>query len=769
MKRPAIQTALAALILIIVILPRVSVSQFPSEVSSRLDEFGGDKLNRCPQGGTGAFYVYKDPNSHHWWFCDPAGNRFITNAVQNIDPYAGGGGEWWRYAAKRYGQTQVDYQLIGRELDRIRSIGFNTVGEDPSVLALPFRTSSGPGNPTKLPTLLMVHPSLGYKGIGCDCPFHDTLSITGPAFTGWRPAGFPDVWDPGWARRAYFRDLTRQNMWFGANVLKSFQDLDRSAYYLGTVMEDSDQVLGFKGTNPDAVNDAWFFAVDPPRQMWSGRFGVLYSDPVMHGKEELSEWLQGKADPMPIKSISRVNNTVTVTFEKCGFDGVPSGPCSRTNYQPFGLNEVVNVSGVSETSFNAKGFKVVSQTADSMRYQQTGPDSSSEGGLVTSGLGYTLQTLNAAWGSRYSTLGSSGTVVSNETIGQGDGQNTTFSHELSHQPVDIWSIAVTVGDKIEGGDCPWFDNTPWQFKNVYPNDCGKGGAPGTGVIQGIPDRSDIGGGSIDYRSGKMTISFRRAPKAGTNIRVSYYYGGWPRDLSRGTGLLDEDGTSPWMPSFAAMRAASDSPAKQTNLEKDLNQFLNHVAQRYFSVLVGAIHAAVPHHLVFGPDFMGPYDHAPLLVQAGQYADALIMGETQDSRQFELQPHAYDLAQKPFVFSEFILGNPDSDTPRPCAAADRGNGCLPTQVQRGQVYNKRWTTYFDSRGSDGSGFMVGWTWWCLFDSKTENENYGLESLRGNLYDGVEATRKNGESANYGDFVDSVRAANLYWLKAGATSP
>lgn len=756
------------ILFLLFLLPITVVAQFPTQVASLLDEFGGDRLASCPGGATGAFYLYKDTASHHWWFCDPSGNRFIVNAVQDIDPYSGGGGEWWKYALQRYGLAQVDYNLIGRELDRIRSIGFNTVGEDPSVLALPFKTSTGPGNPTKLPVLYMVHPSLGYKGIGCDCPFHDTLSITGPAFNGWRPAGFPDVWDPGWARRAYFSDLTKQNMWFGPNVLKSFQELDESPYYLGTVIEDSDQVLGFKGVKPDPPNDAWFAAVDPPRQVWSGRFGVAYSDPVIHAKQEFADWLQGKADPMPIKSIARLNSIVTVTFEKCGFDGVPSGPCSTTNYQPFGLNEVVNIADVPIGAFNGQGFKVISQLPDSIRYAQSGPDSASEGGIVTSGLGYTVATLNTAWSAKYTTFGSAGATVMGEVVATGDGHTSSFSHHLKHEPADVWSVSLSVDGHFEGGDCPWFDNAPWQFKNVYPNDCGKGLSAGTGVLQGAPDRSDLSGGTIDYRTGELTIHFRNPLPTGETVVVNYFYGGWPRDLSHGTGFMDEDGTNPWMPPFNVIRKADDFPEKKTQLEKDFDGFLNHLAQRYFSVLVGAVHEAVPHHLVFGPDFMGPYDHTPILIQAGQYLDALIMGDTQDNDQFHLPSHAYDVAKKPFIFSEFILGNPDSDTPRPCVTTDRGNGCLPTQLLRGETYYKRWSTYFDSRGSDGFGFMVGWTWWGLFDSKTENENYGLESIRGNLYDGIQATKKYGEAADYGDFISRVRAANLYWLKAEASS-
>ncbi|HEV2488862.1 MAG TPA: hypothetical protein VGT03_03565 [Candidatus Acidoferrales bacterium] len=754
--------------LIVLLIPPTSRAQFPPSVAQRLDEYGGDTLNPCPGGAKEVFYVYKDPASRHWWFCDPKGNRFIMNAIQDIDPYTHGSNGWPKNILRRYGGTRIDYDIMGHELRRMQSLGFNTIGEYSSILTFPFPTSAGNGNSTKLPLLKVINPSLGYKG-RCGSPFHDTVSVTGPAFNGWRAAGFPDVWDPGWAQRAYCRDLRSPNMWLGPGTLKSFEDLDRSPYYLGTAIEDSDQIFGFKGTSRNRPpHNAWFVAIDPPRQVWSGRFGVVYSDPLMHAKQEFANWLQGKADPTPIKSISRDNNIVTITFSECGIAGVPPGPCNDTNYQPFGLNEIVNVSGAPEASLDGTGFKVVGQTANSIRYLQSGPNLNSQGGTVTSGLAYTVASLNAAWAANYSTFGSTGKSVTSETVVVGDAQASSFAHTLSHTPADVWSVEITVDGKGVGGDCPWFDNSPWQFKNVYPNDCGKGLAAGTGVIQGIPGESDVEGGTIDYASGMVRIDFRKPPRQGAIITANYSYGGWPRALTHGTGFLDEDGTNPWMPSLAVIRSADEQPQKETQLEKDFDGFLNHMAQRYFSVLVGAVHSAIPKHLVFGPDFMGPYDHAPVLVQAGQYLDVIILGDTEDENQFLLPRGSYDLAGKPIIFSEYIIANPDSATPWPCSQSQRGNGCLPTQQLRGETYNKRWKTYFDSKGSDGYGFMVGWDWWQLFDDKGERQNYGLETFLANLYDGAQATKKNGEAADYGDFISRVVPANLYWLQSNPGS-
>jgi hypothetical protein len=70
---------------VVMLFPAASITQFPPVVATRLDEYGGDKLNPCPSGAKGSFYMYKDEASRHSWFCDPAGNRFIMNAIMDFD------------------------------------------------------------------------------------------------------------------------------------------------------------------------------------------------------------------------------------------------------------------------------------------------------------------------------------------------------------------------------------------------------------------------------------------------------------------------------------------------------------------------------------------------------------------------------------------------------------------------------------------------------------------------------------------------------------
>jgi hypothetical protein len=69
--------------------------------------------------------------------------------------------------------------------------------------------------------------------------------------------------------------------------------------------------------------------------------------------------------------------------------------------------------------------------------------------------------------------------------------------------------------------------------------------------------------------------------------------------------------------------------------------------------------------------------------------------------------------------------------------------------------------------------VGLLFWALTDSLGEGQNWGLVSLLDNAYDGREAVRAagrdawgyptGGEERDYGDFISSVRHANLSALQ------
>ena len=75
----------------------------------------------------------------------------------------------------------------------------------------------------------------------------------------------------------------------------------------------------------------------------------------------------------------------------------------------------------------------------------------------------TVNALNNAWGSGYTTLDSSGTCIgtapvtcasdlSAETVGTGNGSTKSFSHTLSHATVSRFSLGIFVGGVLVGGD-----------------------------------------------------------------------------------------------------------------------------------------------------------------------------------------------------------------------------------------------------------------------------------------------------------------------------
>src|SRR5713226_3550117 len=65
-----------------------------------------------------------------------------------------------------------------------------------------------------------------------------------------------------------------------------------------------------------------------------------------------------------------------------------------------------------------------------------------------------ISALNAAWGSNYTTFDSTGTQITGEQIGTGDGATKVFMHALAKTPVSAHSVAIGVAGKAQAGDCP---------------------------------------------------------------------------------------------------------------------------------------------------------------------------------------------------------------------------------------------------------------------------------------------------------------------------
>ncbi len=140
----------------------------------------------------------------------------------------------------------------------------------------------------------------------------------------------------------------------------------------------------------------------------------------------------------------------------------------------------------------------------------------------------TIAALNTAWGTSYTTFGSSGTTVTGESFGTGDGTTTTFTHTLANNSsVSPFSVAISVAGTVVAFDCPnyTYSNYTGHCSATLPNSTLLG--------------ATVTSGSVNYSTGAASVTFATAPANGAAITVSYVQNGW----QYGTGLLDESGLS----------------------------------------------------------------------------------------------------------------------------------------------------------------------------------------------------------------------------------
>jgi len=180
--------------------------------------------------------------------------------------------------------------------------------------------------------------------------------------------------------------------------------------------------------------------------------------------------------------------------------------------------------------------------------------------------------LNAAWGSSYTTLDSSGVQVAGELVGTGDGSTLNFSHTLAHLGHSKFSVQILL------------DRTP------IGGDDGKGGIFGPSMT-----------GTVNEKTGLLRLIFQsnQAPRAGVSITVNYVQNGW----GTGTGLMDEDmrpAHRAWLGNtWDHLYPMSGSKLTQMNVgvKKDLDAFLKQTAEWYFRMLRDGIHGQFPNALV----------------------------------------------------------------------------------------------------------------------------------------------------------------------------
>jgi hypothetical protein len=260
--------------------------------------------------------------------------------------------------------------------------------------------------------------------------------------------------------------------------------------------------------------------------------------------------------------------------------------------------------------------------------------------------------------------------------------------------------------------------------------------------------------------------------AGLNATWGSSYTSWDSDggYSAGTGLLDEDGRKhKWMGSQWGLRG--EAPAMQ----KDLDDFLYLISQRYFRVCHDAIRSVDKNHLYFGMVSLTVDTPPPVILGAKDYVDALVVGLQHIDQRTPMKdkppvPDFYNLVQKPILSASlFITAEPDSGLYSFKKPDPQYFATFDTQEERAKFYANYLQKLLNLRGDDGIYPVIGFHWWALSDDWGAHINFGLVTLRDNAYDGKEDTARPGtdprgfsmgsEDRNYGDFLTGASNANI----------
>jgi hypothetical protein len=315
----------------------------------------------------------------------------------------------------------------------------------------------------------------------------------------------------------------------------------------------------------------------------------------------------------------------------------------------------------------------------------------------------TIGALNSSWGSNYTTFGSSGTTITGQSIGTGDGSTLTFNSTLTGTTVSAFSLQVFVSGNPVGGDL------------------------GNGTLWG-PNLT----GTIDYSTGAVSVTFSsgNAPPSGAPITANYVQNGW----GIGSGLLDEDGR----PSHQSWVGTDYTYLSNVapNLKTDLNSYLYQIANQYFSDGRKRVEEWMPNTLFMGPTTLGTWSvpsNRNVLTAAAQSLDVMVIGGGWPLSQAEIDFVYQYFGDKPFYVGAYRTANADSALWRyPGGPSD-----FPTQEDRGNSYASVAATFPTAAYSaNGSRPIVGVVWWQYLDNWGEEANWGLVSLSDNSYDGHE---------------------------------
>ena len=239
------------------------------------------------------------------------------------------------------------------------------------------------------------------------------------------------------------------------------------------------------------------------------------------------------------------------------------------------------------------------------------------------------------------------------------------------------------------------------------------------------------------------------------------YGSW-------NAVLNENGSGSWFG-----HDYYNQTGMTPGLKTDLDLFLRQYTAQVFSPQVAVVRGYDPNHLLVCGPFGGNGDvgvRTPVLqglVDAGCNVVVQTWDSTYPQTALATNRAVYDLTGLPIVVWYGITSQADSDM-----SAFPKDGAYdadyPTQLIRGQQYALDLPTILNAQASDGTYYGLGISDWGMTDNTSNETNWGLFSLNDNAYDGRCAVIANsvdqwgyacgGETANYGDFLDSVTQTN-----------
>ena len=258
------------------------------------DLHGGLVADPCSGAATGYFKTEKNAASMHWWMCSPEGNRFYMNAIQvyNISFSAG----YQAVVDTKYGSDALAYQWL---TTRFFAGGFNVIdGGFADLKAFPVATAAGSGNTTKMPFWYFLNSS-AYAMASTTSPVQDLFDQMNPTANSagvYQGGNLPDMFSTNW-ENAIAHDFSSANTDFSGGIPAE----NTSPWYIGTEVDDSDSLQGFKGSantegDPVSAHDGWMTATQAPVRQFSnksiGSLGFATSKVFSHSTSDIkAAWI----------------------------------------------------------------------------------------------------------------------------------------------------------------------------------------------------------------------------------------------------------------------------------------------------------------------------------------------------------------------------------------------------------------------------------------------------------------------------------------------